>query len=376
MVDTVKNTSYNPTNVLSHPKHIANQEWSVNAYTEFMPLQEVIVGTVRGACLSKFDRINRKTVPPGEYDRIIEDTYQGTGRYPEELIQAAEVQLDRLVAILEGEGIIVRRPDPWDFNHSYSTPLWEIEDCGFSAANPRDPFLVIGNNIIEAPMADRGRYFETLAYKSLMNEYAAKGAVWIAAPKPALNDALYSDKEDDFAIANSEICFDAADFVRCGTVIIGQLSNVTNQRGIDWLQSYLGDTYQVIAIENTDPQAIHIDTTLIPLAPGKLLVNPEYVNIDKLPKLLKKWDILPCPKPNKTDPKLRGMVSDWIGMNVFSIDERRVIVEANQTSLISALKDWGFEAIALEFSNYYPFLGGLHCSTLDIRRDEKLENYF
>jgi glycine amidinotransferase len=369
MVDSVKNISPQQNN-------LERQEWIVNSYTEFMPLQEVIVGTVRGACLSKFDRINRKTVPHGEYDRIIEDTYQGTGRYPAELIQAAEAQLNRLVAILEGEGIIVRRPDAWDFYHPYSTPLWQIEDCGFSAANPRDPFLVIGNNIIEAPMADRGRYFETLPYKSLMDKYADKGAVWVSAPKPALADSLYSDSKDKFAIDNSEICFDAADFVRCGTVIIGQLSNVTNQRGIDWLQRYLGDIYQVIAIENTDLQAIHIDTTLIPLAPGKLLVNPEYVNIDKLPKLLKKWDILTCPKPNKTDPKLRGMVSDWIGMNVFSIDERRVIVEANQTNLISALKDWGFEPIVLEFSNYYPFLGGLHCSTLDIRRDEKLENYF
>ena len=56
---------------------------------------------------------------------------------------------------------------------------------------PRDLLLVIGNEIIEAPMAWRSRFFEYRAYRSLIKEYFAKGAKWTAAPKPTMCDELY-----------------------------------------------------------------------------------------------------------------------------------------------------------------------------------------
>ena len=42
----------------------------------------------------------------------------------------------------------------------------------------------------------------------------------------------------------------------------------------------------------TDPslcrQPMHIDSTFMPLAPGKVLVNPGYCDIERLPAILKK----------------------------------------------------------------------------------------
>lgn len=59
------------------------------------------------------------------------------------------------------------------------------------AAMPRDILLVIGNEIIEAPMAWRSRFFEYRAYRPLIKEYFRKGAKWTTAPKPTMSDELY-----------------------------------------------------------------------------------------------------------------------------------------------------------------------------------------
>ena len=71
---------------------------------------------------------------------------------------------------LEGEGVTVRRPEIVDFSEGYKTPDFEVP-TGMYAAMPRDILMVIGKEIIEAPMAWRSRFFEYRAYRSLLKEY-------------------------------------------------------------------------------------------------------------------------------------------------------------------------------------------------------------
>ena len=59
------------------------------------------------------------------------------------------------------------------------------------AAMPRDILMVVGDEIIEAPMAWRSRFFEYRAYRSLLKEYFKQGAKWTTAPKPLMSDDLY-----------------------------------------------------------------------------------------------------------------------------------------------------------------------------------------
>lgn len=63
--------------------------------------------------------------------------------------------------------------------------------AGLYAAMPRDILLVIGNEIIEAPMAWRARFFEYRAYRPVIKEYFRQGAKWTTAPKPTMSDELY-----------------------------------------------------------------------------------------------------------------------------------------------------------------------------------------
>lgn len=54
----------------------------------------------------------------------------------------------------------------------------------------------IGNEIIEAPMAWRSRFFEYRPFRSLVKDYFLKGGKWTAAPKPEMSDALYVSEEN------------------------------------------------------------------------------------------------------------------------------------------------------------------------------------
>lgn len=58
--------------------------------------------------------------------------------------------------LLERLGITVLRPDPVDQVVVVATPHWAAP-FGHATACPRDTLLVIGDEIIEAPMAQRAR---------------------------------------------------------------------------------------------------------------------------------------------------------------------------------------------------------------------------
>ncbi len=354
----------------------------VNSHNEWDPLEEVIVGGLDNAMFPDWKTINEVTVPPNEWKEI-EKRIGGAGiPFPAEMVKNAQKVRAEFIHILESEGVRVRHIDKTNFNAPFSTPEWSVSS-GFCAANPRDPFLVIGNEIIETPMADRARYFETWAYRSLFKEYFHAGAKWTAAPKPQLLDELYDsnytipteDEDMRYIVTDFEPVFDAADCVRCGRDIFMQQSNVTNRSGITWLQRHLGDGYRIHEIQNRSPEAIHIDTTFMPLAPGKLLINPEWIDVNKLPPILKSWDILVAPQPVPNNDPL-GVVSEWISINFLMLDEERIIVEKNQEPLIKALKGWGFKPIPCSFDAYYPFFGAFHCATLDVRRRGTLQSYF
>ncbi len=366
----------------------------IGSYTEWDPLKEVVVGRVDGAAWPDWNLVDRVTVSDATRAEVL-GLRGHWRRYPRAVIERAAACLDALLAILAGEGVRVHRPDHFAFEAPYETPYWRVAN-GFCAANPRDVILPVGTTFLECPMAHRGRYFETFPYRRILKSLMARGALWLSAPKPELRDELYDtayaypeglpeEVDDDWSVVDpdalrfvtteAEPVFDAADFVRCGRDIFGQRSQITNQAGIDWLRRFLEPTYRLHLIPTRCAGAYHIDTTFVPLAPGKALVSPNFVDVDRLPPALKRWDILPAPKPRATPIELAGWMSDWISINVLSLDEKRIIVERDQEDLIAALRDWGFEPIPCPFKYHYPFLGGFHCATLDVHREGTLEDY-
>jgi len=84
---------------------------------------------------------------------------------------------------------------------------------------------------------------------------------------------------------------------------------------------------------------MHIDTTFVPLAPGKVLVNPDFIDVDRLPPIVKRWDVLIAPRPDPVDGRMAkfSMCSPWTSINVLMLDDRRVVVEASQRTRCIAL---------------------------------------
>jgi glycine amidinotransferase len=335
----------------------------------------VIVGVIDGATVPPWHVTLRATMPEEHFDMFRQ---RGGLPFPERLVSAARRELEGLARLLEGEGVKVRRPDVADFGRPFATPLWQ--STGLYAAMPRDVLLVVGDELIEAPMPWRCRHFEVLAYRRLLREYFAAGARWTSAPKPALADDLYDETFVDpepgrerYCINDSEPVFDAADFVRCGRDILAQLSNVTNASGVEWLRRHLGDRYRVHVLKLNDTHPMHIDASVMPLAPGRVLVCPE--RVPSLPPMFKDWEVLAAPPPARGDHPM-FMSSRWVSMNVIMLDERHVVVERNETDLIAAFKSWGFTPLPCDFRNFNAFGGSFHCATLDVRRRGTLRSYF
>ncbi|CAL9359988.1 amidinotransferase [Streptomyces griseomycini] len=354
----------------------------VNSHNEWDPLEEIIVGRLEGATIPSNHPVVTCNIPP--WAARVQGRAAGL-RYPRVLVERAQRELDRFIALLRSLDITVRRPDAVDHRKRFGTPDWSSR--GFCNSCPRDSMLVVGDEIIETPMAWPCRYFETHSYRAILKDYFRRGARWTAAPKPQLTDDLF---EADFSVPAAgepmryiltefEPVFDAADFVRAGRDLFVTRSNVTNGMGIDWLRRHLGPGYRIHEIESRCRTPMHIDTTFVPLAPGKALVNPEYVDVDRLPEVLSSWDILVAPEPDPiTDRLLRitSMCGRWLSMNVLMVDEKRVIAERNHTGMLRALERWGFEPIPCDLLHYAAFGGSFHCATLDVRRRGTLESYF
>ncbi|MBZ5507216.1 MAG: amidinotransferase [Acidobacteriia bacterium] len=354
----------------------------VSSWNEWDPLREVVVGSARGAADTGYEPALSPYFAPGSQGRL----YRG-GPVPAAVIADAERQLDHFADVLVRRGITVRRPDPVDQCIPVKTPDWEVAG-GHATACPRDILLVVGNEIIEAPMAQRARYFEFRAYRSLLADYFRHGARWTAAPKPLMRDKLYIEKETgdqepfDFTsgplLAESEPVFDAACFTRCGRDIFWQPDLVSNQTGADWLGRHLGPGFRIHRMEFAEPTPTHIDTTLVPVRPGLVLVNPVRPCTNGGMQLFKDngWRVVQAPASVRTGRSPARDVSNWISMNILMLDENTVVVEQAETPMIELMRSLGCEVVTCPFDRVYPFGGGFHCCTADIRREGTLRSYF
>lgn len=346
----------------------------VCSFTEWDPLEEVVVGRLDRAVFPTWQESMADTVPAETHQLFRES---GGTPFPEQHLAAAIAELDVFAEVLRAEGVTVVRPDAVSHQLPFRTPAWSSSG-GLYAGMPRDLLMVVGDTIIEAPMSWRCRHHEVDAFRGLIKSYFQRGAGWLPAPRPQLTDELWRTdrgpdaKGEDWAITEFEPVFDAADFMRFGDDIVVQRSHVTNQFGIDWLRHAVGKEFTVSCIEVNDPHAMHIDATLAPLAPGKLLVHPErYVPN----KLFSDWEILPAPRPALPENWPMYFCSPWVSMNVLSLDPETVIVESHERPLIDALTAWGFRCVPVDFQHVYSFGGSFHCVTLDVRRSGSSMKY-
>jgi len=344
--------------------------WSCN---EWDPLEEVLVGNPLRARFPTPDPSTRLAEFP---DRPIAQIPQGP--FPQQIIEETEEDLEAFVAVLEEQGVTVKRPETWPHEASFSTINWESQ--GYYNYCPRDVLLVIGDQIIETPGVIRSRAQETFSYRKLLLEYLQSGAKWYSAPKPMLLDSLFDVDPEKPTPRNDEPAFDAANVLRLGRDLIYLVSGTGNELGGQWLQTILGDDFRVHFLKDVY-YGSHIDSTLVALRPGLMLCNPARVNDDTLPEFLKQWEIIYSPPMESAIKRDAGYLSRsigsaWIDMNLFSINPNLVVVDRDQVGLIKLLESKGLDVIPFKLRHARMLGGGFHCVTLDVRRTGTLQRYF
>jgi glycine amidinotransferase len=303
-------------------------------------------------------------------------------------IDEREEDLDNLQSLLESEGIVVKRPKTLTEIKEIKTP--DFSSFMTASDSPRDMFLCYGNEIIETSPTNTKRYFESSLLRHIFNDYFRKGARWTVAPRPSLG-TKHQDrtfyKENLNAPINDlkdidlkyEISFDAANCLKFGKDLVINVANKNQELGAYWLERHLGEKYRVHKVRIADS---HLDGHIMPIAPGKLLVNEGamYGLYKNLPEPLQKWDVVPIldKSTNFDYPSDHLQMATNVGMsvNVLSLDEKRILIRDNADLTIKALEKAGFEPIPFRLRHSELFGGGLHCTTVDVRRNESLEDYF
>jgi len=185
-----------------------------------------------------------------------------------------------------------------------------------------------------------------------------------------MNNAQYVTME-------SEPCFDAADFIRAGKDLFVQRSQVTNMAGIRWVREHLAPKgIKVHVLHFMDGRPMHIDATFSLVNPGLAIQNPDRVCQEADILRAAGWKIVDAPTPqiNKDHPLWLG--SKWLCMNTVMLDEKRVLVETEETDLQDLYRANGVTPIPVSMRFANSIGGGFHCWTSDIRRRGTLKSYF
>lgn len=362
----------------------------VNSWNEWDPLKHIILGRAEGTMVQAPEIAVQRAwpdhgFPPGTY-----------GPYPEEMQEQAIEQMDNFAKVLESRGVRVDRPTPLDFSQTVQTPDW-VQESMFGCMPPRDLLLTVGNEILEATMSFRSRWYEYLCYRPLLEQYFKEDPnfSFAAAPKPRLTDSTYKEgfweeweaiseeekweraEKSEWLPTEKEPLFDAADVARFGKDLFVQQSMVTNRSGIDWLQRHYPD-HRIHMVRYKEILPWHIDSTLIPLREGLVMINPIRTPLEPQNILFEKngWEVIYAPKTVLKKKRPMTFCSLWLNMNLLVIDPKTVCVEASETPVMELLDKHGFEVIPVPFYEVSPFGGGLHCATADVHREGTCEDYF
>jgi glycine amidinotransferase len=374
----------------------------LNSYDEWSPLKEIVVGSAKNYTSHErelsFDLFFHDNIIRSEwyYPRL---TSKGSSAAAQSAIKTRYVEelnedIEGIVGTLQDLGVIVHRPMELDANTAEVTTLaWSASVV--PPLNIRDNALILGDEIIETPPMVRSRYFETRFLQPVFNHYFRQGARWTTMPRPLLTDASF---DLSYANANAtgggptepiedltpnaydvghEMMIDGAQCLRLGRDLIVNVSTSNHEMACDWLERHLEGRFNVHRVYRLSDS--HIDSMVLALRPGMLLVRNEQV-VDYLPEALRSWDMVIPPAPTHNsfpeyDEADLILTSPYIDLNVLSIDPDTVMVNDACLGLMETLDGLGFNVVPVRHRHRRLFGGGFHCFTLDTVRLGGPEDY-
>jgi len=306
----------------------------INSINEWDPLKAIVVGTATHANWPSSDPVFALESEKTTWT----ETPVPTGPVPQWIVDEANEDLDLLCETLLKYGATVYRPQDMDF----------VATQGMYNYCPRDRLLVYGDTMVDVNMMYPCRNQEIKNYTRLV----AQARNILTMPR------------------DSGMVMDAANVCRLGDTWLFLESASGNRAAYDWLC----DKFPAINIELCNFYAgVHIDSTIVPLREGLVMLNAGRVTPDNCPRAFDYWE-----KIWVTDDMIVPQnfyqypyASKWIAMNMLVLDPETVIVDADQTALIPVLQSHGFDTIPLRLRHSRTLGGGFHCVTLDTQRSHE-----
>ena len=303
----------------------------INSVNEWDPLETIVVGTATHANWPATDPVFALESEKTTWT----ETPVPSGPVPQWIVDEANHDLDLLCEVLLRYGATVYRPRDMDF----------VATQGMYNYCPRDRLLVWKDTVVDVNMMYPCRNQEITNYTRLLAD---------------ARNILTMPRDRGMVL-------DAANVCRLGDTWLFLESASGNRAAYDWLC----EKFPRVTIELCNFYAgVHIDSTIVPLREGLVLLNASRVKPDNCPRVFDDWqkiwvaDDMIVPQDFYQYP----YASKWIAMNMLVLDPETVIVDADQTALISVLQSHGFDTIPLRLRHSRTLGGGFHCVTLDTQR--------
>ena len=301
----------------------------ISSFNEWDPIKEIVVGRADFANWPSQDPVFAQESEKTTWT----ETPVPSGPVPDWIIDEANEDLDILSSTLEQLDIVVHRPKAINFQ----------ERSGMYNYCPRDRFLIHGTTLVDPAMMYPCRDMEAEALEEVV--YRA-------------DDVVRMPRDQGMVL-------DAANVLRLNDRMLFLESASGNKRAYSWLRKQFPDV--IIELCNFY-SGVHIDSTIVPLREGLVLVNASRVNMDNLPSVFDDWEVIWATDVVAQDFYQYPYASKWIALNMLVVDPSTVIVDRNQTNLIRMLELYKFTVIPLELRHSRTLGGGFHCVTLDLVR--------
>ena len=300
--------------------HYSSNEWD--------RLRTVVVGSATGANWPSQDPVFAR-----EKDNTAwHDSPVPSGAVEPWIIEETNQDLEALCGIFRGLGIQVLRPRENDF----------VASQGMYNYCPRDRLIIADDVAIDVAMMYPARDQELEYLRDCIGTMPV-----ISMPR------------------DQGLVLDAANVCRLGDDWLFLVSRSGNLEAMTWLQNRL--PHKRIHPCNFYG-GVHIDSTVIALREGLVMLNASRVNHDNLPEVLRSWNKIWIEDCIPRNFYQYPYASKWIGMNLLSVDSHTVIVDSIQTDIIKVLEGLGFTVITVPMRHSRTLGGGLHCVTLDLWR--------
>ena len=302
----------------------------LNSKNEWNSLKRIIVGTATNAHWP----VNCPVFRGQELTTLWKDSPVPSGAVSKTIIDEANEDLETLSSVLKSLDVVVHRPTDLNF----------ADFDGMYNYCPRDRVLIVGKNIINAPMLYPTRKMELNALEQF------------------LDGTLIN-------CIDSAVTFDAANICRLGKDVLYLVSESGNRAGAEWLQKILGDQYHIHILDNIY-SGVHIDSTISPVREGLVVLNADRINENNIPEPLKTWDKIWISGDDIVPQKFIDYpyASKYIALNFLTVNPNLVICDPAQYYLRSKLENFGVDTIGVDLRHSRTLGGGHHCVTLDLVR--------